>query len=84
MQPGPVRDRLIAFVERWLGELEAAVREGQAEGAVDSGEDPAQLAFEIEAALFFGNAGFVVSRTPEAIERARRTIERRLAAAANT
>src|SRR5581483_1410811 len=74
MQPGPVRDRLVAFLERWLGELEAAVREAQAEGTIDPAEDPAQLAFEIEAALFFANAGFVVARTPEAIERARRTI----------
>ncbi|HKP17096.1 MAG TPA: TetR family transcriptional regulator C-terminal domain-containing protein [Gaiellaceae bacterium] len=81
MQPGPVRDRLVAFLERWLGELAAAVREAQAEGAIDPAEDPDQLAFEIEAALFFANAGFVVARTPEAIERARRTIERRLGAA---
>ncbi len=79
MQPGAVRDRLVAFVERWLGELESAAREAQAEGTLDPEEDPAQLAFEIEAALFFGNTGFVVSRTSEAIERARRTIDRRLA-----
>jgi AcrR family transcriptional regulator len=80
MQPGAVRDRLVAFVERWLGELESAVREAQAEGTLDPDEDPAQLAFEIEAALFFGNTGFVVSRASDAIERARRTIDRRLAA----
>jgi len=83
MQPGPVRDRLVEFLDRWLGELEAAVRDAQAEGALDADEDPAQLAFEIEAALFFANAGFVVTRSPEAIERARRTIDRRLAAAAS-
>ena len=83
MQPGPVRDRLVEFLDRWLGELEAAVRDAQAEGALDADEDPAQLAFEIGAALFFANAGFVVTRSPEAIERARRTIDRRLAAAAS-
>jgi AcrR family transcriptional regulator len=79
MQPGAVRDRLVAFVGRWLAELESAVREAQAEGSLDPDEDPAQLAFEIEAALFFGNTGFVVSRASDAIERARRTIDRRLA-----
>jgi AcrR family transcriptional regulator len=81
MQPGPVRDRLVAFLVDWLGRLEAAVRDAQSEGAIDATEDPGQLAFEIEAALLLANAQFVVARTPEPIERARRAIERRLAAA---
>src|SRR3954462_15180349 len=51
MQPGPVRDRLARFLEGWLGELGTAVREGQALGEIDAGEDPEQLVFEIEAAL---------------------------------
>jgi AcrR family transcriptional regulator len=82
MRPGPVRDRLVAFLNDWLGRIETAVREAQAEGAIDPAEDPAQLTFEIEAALLLANAQFVVARTAEPIERARRTIERRLASAA--
>ena len=78
MRPGPVRDRLVAFSENWLGRLEAAVRDAQAEGAIDPAEDAGQLAFEVEAALFLANAQFVVARTPEPIDRARRAIERRL------
>jgi AcrR family transcriptional regulator len=78
MRPGPVRDRLVAFLGDWLGQLEAAVREAQAEGALDPDEDPAQVTFEIEAALLLSNAQYVVTRDPEAIERARRAIERRL------
>jgi AcrR family transcriptional regulator len=78
MHPGPVRDRLVAFLGDWLGRLEAAVRDAQAEGAFDPDEDPAQITFEIEAALLLANAQYVVARTPEAIERARRAIERRL------
>ena len=81
-RPGAVRDRLVAFLERWLGRLEAAVRDAQAEGAIDPSEDPAQLTFEIEAALFYANAQYVVARDPEPIERARWAIERRLGAAA--
>jgi AcrR family transcriptional regulator len=81
MQPGPVRNRLVAFLGDWLGRLEAAVREAQADGAIDATEDPAQLAFEIEAALLLANAQFVVARTPEPIQRARRAIERSLAIA---
>jgi AcrR family transcriptional regulator len=81
-QPGPVRDRLTRFLSDWLGVLESAVREAQREGAIDRDEDPGQLVFEIEAAILLANAQYVVVRTPEPIERARRAVERRLADAA--
>jgi AcrR family transcriptional regulator len=80
-QPGAVRDRLVRFLADWLGRLETAVRDAQADGAIDPAEDPAQISFEIEAALLLANAQYIVSRTPEPIERARRAIDRRLAAA---
>jgi AcrR family transcriptional regulator len=81
-QPGPVRDRLVAFLSDWLGELEAAVRDAQAEGAIDPAEDSGQLTFEIEAALLLANAQYIVVRAAEPIERAHRAIDRRLEAAA--
>ncbi len=77
-QPGAVRDRLIEFLDDWLGRLEAACRDAQQEGAIDPTEDVGQLVFEIEAVLLLANAQFVVTRTPAPIERARRAIERRL------
>jgi hypothetical protein len=58
------------------------VREAQAEGAISADEEPAQLVFEVEAALFLANAQYVVARSPEPIERARRAIDGRLASAA--
>lgn len=81
MRPGPLRDHLVLFLGDWLARLEQAVRDAQAEGDVDAGEDPGQIAFEIEAALLLANAQFVVARAPVPIDRARRAIERRLAAA---
>src|SRR5919198_3352360 len=39
MQPGPVRDRLVSFLNGWLGQLETAVRDAQAEGAIAAAED---------------------------------------------
>jgi AcrR family transcriptional regulator len=81
MQPGPVRDRLVAFLDEWLGRLDAAIRAAQAEGTIDAAEDAAQLTFEIEAAILLANAQHVVTRDPEPVQRARRMIERRLAAA---
>jgi AcrR family transcriptional regulator len=79
--PGAVRDRAVQVVDEWIGRLEAAVREAQAEGAIDSSEDAEQLAFELDSYLLLANAQFVVRREPAPIERARRALERRLAAA---
>jgi AcrR family transcriptional regulator len=81
MRPGPVRDQLTDFLSRWLGELETAVRDAQREGGIDQREEPEQLVFEIEAAILLANAQYVVLRTSEPIERARRSVERRLAGA---
>jgi len=80
-RPGPVRDRLVAFLGDWVGRLEAAVRDAQAEAAISAAEDAGQLAFELEAFLLLANAQHVVARAPEPIDRARRAIERRLESA---
>ena len=82
MQPGALRDRLVAFLGAWVGRLEAAVREAQAQGRLDPAEDPAQLTFEIQAALLLANARFVVTRSREPLARARTAVERTLATAA--
>jgi AcrR family transcriptional regulator len=82
MQPGAVRDRLIAFLQDWLARLEAAIRDAQREGDIDKSEDPAQLAFELESSLFLANTQFAAVQDSEPIERGRRAIDRRLDAAA--
>jgi AcrR family transcriptional regulator len=82
MQPGAVRDRLLAFLQDWLARLEAAVRDAQREGDIDKKEDPGQLAFELESALLLANTQFALSQSSEPIERARRSIDRRLKEAA--
>jgi AcrR family transcriptional regulator len=79
---GPVRDRAVAVVGDWLEHQRAAVRDAQAEGAIDPSEDPEQLAFELEAYLILANQMFVISRDPAPIEQARHALARRLAAAA--
>ena len=80
MQPGPVRDRLMAMGD-WLRRLEAAIRDAQREGDIDKGEDPGQLAFELESSLLLANTQFTIAQDAEPIKRARRAIERRLEAA---
>jgi AcrR family transcriptional regulator len=80
--PGPVRDLAVQVVADWIGQLETAVRDAQAEGAIDLWEDPEQLVFELHAYLILANAEFVISRESTPIDRARRALERRLTAAA--
>ena len=81
-RPGPVRDRAIAIVVEWTDLLEAAVRDAQAEGAIDPAEDPVQLVFELDAYLLLANAHYVISREPAALDRARRRARLALADAA--
>jgi AcrR family transcriptional regulator len=81
-QPGPVRDRLTAFLGDWMGRLEAAAKEARKEGSLSKREDPTQLAFDLEASLFLANTQFAVTQDPAALKRARKAIERRLKEAA--
>lgn len=80
--PGPVRDQAIAFALQWVGHLRQGTVDAQAQGAIDPGEDPDQLAFELDAYLLLANANFVASGDPGSLERGRRAVERRLALAA--
>jgi AcrR family transcriptional regulator len=82
MQPGPVRDRLLVFMEDWLARLERAIKRAQKEGALSRREDAGQLAFELESALLLANTQFSVSQNKKPIERAQRAIDRRLREAA--
>jgi hypothetical protein len=77
-RPGPVRDLAVRFTDEWFQLFERTVRDAQAEGSIDPSEDPSLLAFELDAYLLLANAQFVAGRRPEAMERARRAIDRKL------
>jgi AcrR family transcriptional regulator len=79
--PGPVRDRAVQLTEDWLLQLETAIRDAQAEGAIDPSEDAGQLAFELDAYLLLANAQFVATQDSTPIERARRALAHRLSVA---
>jgi AcrR family transcriptional regulator len=81
-RPGPLRDRAVQIMRGWLELLETTVAQAQAEGTIAAAEDPKQLAFELEAAMFLANVLFVATREPDALARARLSIARRLATAA--
>ncbi|HEY4348541.1 MAG TPA: TetR/AcrR family transcriptional regulator [Gaiellaceae bacterium] len=78
---GAVRNRAVEFMDGWIELLETTIWDAQTEQAIDPHEDPAQLAFEVEAFLILANTEFVVRRTQIPLDRARRAIDRRLQSA---
>jgi hypothetical protein len=79
--PGRVRDEAMTIVNGWLGLLLAEVVAAQEAGEIDPSLDAAQLVFELDAYLFLANTQFVASRDAAALQRARRAVESRVAAA---
>jgi AcrR family transcriptional regulator len=82
MRPGPVRDGAVQVVDEFFRQVETAIRDAQAEGAIDRSEDAADLAFELNSYLSLANSQFAVSQQSAPIERARRALEARITAAA--
>ena len=76
--PGPVREKLRETSRRWFDYVERQVRGAQEMGELRADEDPAQLAFEIDAMLKMATAVFVLHDDAEALERARRGVETRV------
>jgi hypothetical protein len=58
-----------------------AIRDVQGEGVIAAGEDPEQLAFDLNAYLLLANAQYVALQSPTPIARAKRAIQTRLEAA---
>src|SRR3954470_4529859 len=71
--PGAVRDGALGFSRRWLELLAAEVAAAELDG------DPAQIAFELNAFMAFGNMQFIAGGDRAALDFVRRAVERRLA-----
>jgi AcrR family transcriptional regulator len=76
-RPGPIRERITAIQREWVEGVMQLIREAQAAGSL-AGEDPRQLAFELDAYGLEGNTGFVLNDDPAYLEHARVAIKRRL------
>ena len=81
-RPGPVRDRIVAVYEQWIGLLEDAARTAQERGELDRSVDPAQLTFELNAMLAEANGVYLLSGDRRAFDMARRGIADRVERAA--
>ena len=76
--PGPVKEAVASFLRGWLTTLEDLAAAGQREGALAASEDPAQLAFEIDAYLLMANMAFLLHNDPGTLAFARTAIDARL------
>jgi AcrR family transcriptional regulator len=79
--PGPVKEEVALFLRGWLGTLEELVAGAQQDGDIDRAEDPAQLAFELDAYLLMANMAFLLHNDPQTLERARTAFQARLTTA---
>jgi AcrR family transcriptional regulator len=76
--PGPVREKLAEALGGWLQLIERRVRQAQEAGEIDPDEDPALLAFELEAFMKMGNSVKLLHGDPGGLDQARRAIRARL------
>jgi hypothetical protein len=73
-----VRDAIAAQQRDWLELLERLARKAMAIGELDPRDDPAQLAFELNAILMSTSTSFVLLGNSAVFERARAAVRRRV------
>jgi AcrR family transcriptional regulator len=76
--PGPVKEQVASFLREWLGTLDDLAARAQRDGDLDGAEEPAQLAFELDAYLLMANMGFLLHNDPRSLQRARAAFRSRL------
>lgn len=78
-RPGPVRDAIAATMDEWIGAITRAVQLAQEEDHIDRAVEPAQIAFEVNALFFGANFAYQMRGEKDALGRAWKAIEARLA-----
>jgi AcrR family transcriptional regulator len=76
--PGPVKESIAQALEGWMQRIERRVREAQEAGELDPAEDPALLAFELDAFMKMGNSVTLLHGGKDGFTSARRAIAARL------
>jgi AcrR family transcriptional regulator len=77
-RPGPVKDRVRAFQQRFTGLILQYAQEAQGLGQVPAGEDITLLVFELNGIILAANANFVMTDDPATLDMAQRAVRRRL------
>jgi AcrR family transcriptional regulator len=77
-RPGPLRDKVAATMDRWLGVLEREVAIAIEAGELPADREAADVAFQLNALAAAASYGFHLCRDPEVFARARRSMRRAL------
>ena len=78
LQPGRVREQIVAGYREWMAMLEEQVVNAQENGEIARGADTEQLVFELNGLLVAANVFFLLYEDPEELERAKRAVRLRL------
>ncbi len=79
MRPGPVQERVLQYLAKWVQLIEQLVREGQELGEIDPQADSGQIAFEVSSVLLMAHSTFPLTGDREMLERAREAVRVRTA-----
>jgi len=77
-RPGPVKDRVRAFQQRFSGLILQYAQRAQELGQLPPGEDVMLVVFELNGIILAANANFVMTDDPATLDIARRSVRRRL------
>ena len=77
-RPGPVRDAVAAQQRDWTELLERLAGKAMEVGELAPGDDPAQLAFELNAVLVSASSTFILQGDPAVFGHARAAVRRRV------
>jgi AcrR family transcriptional regulator len=77
-RPGPVKERVSAFQQRFIGLIFQYALQAQELGQLPAAEDIPLLVFELNGIVLAANASFVMTDDPATLDLARRAVRRRL------
>jgi AcrR family transcriptional regulator len=77
-RPGPVKERVAAFQERFTALIQQFVVRALERGELPADEDPDALTFEISGVTLAANSSFILRQDPAALQLAKNVVRRRL------
>jgi len=77
-RPGPVKERIALFQQRFVGLIFRFAERAQELGHIPADEDLTILVFDLNGIILAANANFVMTDDPMALDIARRALRRRL------
>ena len=75
-RPGPVKDRVRAFQQRFTGLILKYAQQAQSLGQLQAGEDITLLVLELNGIILAANANFVMTDDPATLDMAQRAVRR--------